>query len=96
MDQDARDVVAEPPASVFGECRSLLHGHVVAEFLESQIEVSTGVSANLAEARADPAHLRRPVSQVAGAHGPGPVDNNRDSQMGGGVIQDCFFGRRQS
>jgi carboxylate-amine ligase len=69
VDRDTRDVVAEPPASILAECRSLLHHHVVAEFLESQIEVSTGVCANVAAARADLAHLRETVSRVAGAHG---------------------------
>ena len=69
VDRDTRNVVAEPPASVLAESRRLLHDHVVAEFMESQIEVSTGVCTNLAEARADLAHLRRTVSQVARAHG---------------------------
>ena len=69
VDRDTRDVVAEPPASILAECQSLLHHHVVAEFLESQIEVSTGVCANVTEARADLAQLRETVSQVARAQG---------------------------
>jgi carboxylate-amine ligase len=73
VDRDTRDVAAEPPASILGECRNLLHGHVVAEFLESQIEVSTGVCSSLAEARTDLAHLRQTVSRVARAHGLGVI-----------------------
>lgn len=69
VDRDTRDVIAEPPTSVLAECRHLLHDHVVAEFLESQIEVSTGICTNLTEARADLVHLRQTVSQVARAHG---------------------------
>ena len=48
VDRDTRDVIAEPPASILAECRDLLHEHVVAEFLESQIEVSTGCKYRIA------------------------------------------------
>jgi carboxylate-amine ligase len=69
VDRVTRDVVAGPSNSILAECRELLQDHVVAEFLESQMEVSTGVCSSLAEARADLAHLRQTVSQVTESHG---------------------------
>ncbi len=73
VDRVTRDLVADPPKSMMEECEALLEGQVSPEFLRSQIEVETRVCATVAEARADLAHLRRTVAQVAGRHGCAPI-----------------------
>jgi len=69
VDPDSRDLITEAPPSMLPECEKLLEGQVTPEFLQSQIEVGTRVSATLRDARDDLTHLRRTVSQVAEAHG---------------------------
>ena len=73
VDRVSRDLVADPPKSMMEECEALLEGRVSPEFLRSQIEVETGVCETVAEARAELAHLRRTVAQVAGRHGCAPI-----------------------
>lgn len=73
VDRATRDLVADPPKSMMEECESLLEGRVSPEFLRSQIEVETRVCETVAEARAELAHLRRTVAQVAGRHGCAPI-----------------------
>ncbi len=73
VDRVTRDLVADPPKSMMQECEALLEGQVSPEFLRSQIEVETRVCATVAEARAELAHLRRTVAQVAGRHGCAPI-----------------------
>ena len=55
------------------ECQKRLEGRVTPEFLRCQIEVGTRVCSSLAEARADLAHLRATVAEVAAAHGLAPI-----------------------
>ena len=73
VDRTTRDLVTDPPESMMAECEALLKGQVNPEFLRSQIEVETRVCKTIAEARADLAHLRRTVSEVAGRHGFAPI-----------------------
>jgi glutamate---cysteine ligase / carboxylate-amine ligase len=73
VDRATRDVVDDPPPAMLVECEALLAGQVSPEFLRSQIEVGTRVCACLAEARADLAHLRRTVAEVAARHGMAPI-----------------------
>jgi glutamate---cysteine ligase / carboxylate-amine ligase len=73
VDRVTRDVVDDPPPAMLAACETLLAGQVGPEFLRSQIEVGTRVCADLVEARADLAHLRRTVAEVAGRHGMAPV-----------------------
>lgn len=73
VDRATRDVVDDPPPAMLAACETLLKGQVSPEFLRSQIEVETRVCRDLAEARADLAHLRRTVAEVAGRHGMAPV-----------------------
>ena len=54
---------------MMAECEARLEGQVTPEFLQCQIEVGTRVCASMAEARADLAHLRRTVAEVAERHG---------------------------
>jgi glutamate---cysteine ligase / carboxylate-amine ligase len=73
VDRASRDVVDDPPPAMLARCEALLAGQVSSEFLRSQIEVETRISTDLAEARADLAHLRRTMAAVAGEHGMAPV-----------------------
>ncbi len=73
VDRASRDLVSEPPASMMAECEARLSGQVSPEFLRSQIEVGTRVCRDMGEARADLAHLRATVAEVAGRHGMAPM-----------------------
>jgi carboxylate-amine ligase len=73
VDRASRDLVPEAPPGLFEECHALLPDQVSAEFLRSQIEVSTRVCSSLAEAAADLARLRATVAEVAGRHGLAPI-----------------------
>lgn len=73
VDRQTRDLVPDPPAAMLEECHKRLEGRVSPEFLRCQIEVGTRVCSGLAEARADLAHLRATVAEVAGAHGLAPI-----------------------
>jgi carboxylate-amine ligase len=73
VDRATRDLVPEAPPGLFEECHALLPDQVTAEFLRSQIEVSTRVCGSLAEAAADLARLRATVAEVAAGHGLAPI-----------------------
>ncbi|MGB8273829.1 MAG: carboxylate-amine ligase [Alphaproteobacteria bacterium] len=73
VDRETRDLVAEPPASMLPECEALIEEQVKPEFLRSQIEVGTRVCRSLPAARADLAHLRATVAEVAGRYGMAPI-----------------------
>jgi carboxylate-amine ligase len=73
VDRVTRDLVDDPPPDMLRECEKLLEGQVAPEFLRSQIEVGTRVCESIAEARADLAHLRWTVSEVAGRYGAAPI-----------------------
>ncbi len=73
VDRATRDLAADPPKSFMAEIEGLLEGQVSPEFLRSQIEVETRVCTTIAEARAELAHLRRTVAEVAGRHGCAPI-----------------------
>ena len=69
VDRASGELIRTAPAAMLGECEALLEGQVAPEFLQCQIEVSTRVAADLGEARAELARLRRTVAEVAGRHG---------------------------
>ena len=73
VDRQTRDLVPDPPEIMLEECHKRLEGRVSPEFLRCQIEVGTRVCSSLAEARADLAHLRATVAEVAAAHGLAPI-----------------------
>jgi carboxylate-amine ligase len=73
VDKATRDLVEDPPAELLGECEKRLPGQVSPEFLRSQVEVATKVCASLGEARAQLAHLRRTIAEVAGTFGMAPI-----------------------
>ena len=65
VNRASRDLMADPPATLFEACSRRLSEQVTPEFLRSQIEVGTPVCRSLSEARASLTHLRRCVSEVA-------------------------------
>lgn len=69
VDNETRNLISEMPASVLSDCEALLPGRVAPEFLQSQIEVCTGVAKTVPELRDELATLRQQVSHVAGQHG---------------------------
>lgn len=66
-------LAVEPPEALLQECSGLMGGQINPEFLKCQIEVSTRVCRNLAEARSDLVNLRKAVSEVAARHGLAPI-----------------------
>ncbi|MGI9464150.1 MAG: carboxylate-amine ligase [Aestuariivirgaceae bacterium] len=73
VDKASRDLVGEAPAELMSACESVLGGQVSPEFLQCQIEVGTQVCKTVKEARADLAHLRRTIADIAGEHGLAPI-----------------------
>jgi len=73
VDLTSRDLVPEPPATLLSACQAALAGQVSPEFLQSQIEVGTRVCSSLQDARAELAHLRTTVADVARSHGLAPI-----------------------
>ena len=69
VERESGEAIRESPPTMLAECEALLEGQVTPEFLQSQIEVGTRVSATVAAARDDLAHLRRTISSVAERHG---------------------------
>lgn len=65
--------LAEAPDALMQDCAADLEGQVSPEFLQCQIEIGTGVAANIAEAREDLRRLRRSVARHAGDYGLAPI-----------------------
>ncbi len=73
VDRKTRDLVNDPPESLFKECEKRLKGQVSPELLRSQIEVGTRVCKTVADAGADLARLRSCVIEVAGQYDYGVI-----------------------
>lgn len=73
VDLDSLEVASDPPSALLKELSERGGGQVSPEFLRSQIEVGTRVCRTLAEARADLAHLRSLVIEIARRHGLAPI-----------------------
>ncbi len=65
--------LADVPDALMEDCARELGDKVSPEFLACQIEVGTGVCANIAEAREDLGHLRRTISDCAAQYGMAPL-----------------------
>ncbi|MFP1633430.1 carboxylate-amine ligase [Zhengella sp. ZM62] len=72
VDAATLDLAAAPDA-LMNDCMKELESQVSPEFLQCQIEVGTRVCRSTAEARADLAHLRRTIMEVAGRYGLRPL-----------------------
>ncbi|MEM1264716.1 MAG: carboxylate-amine ligase [Pseudomonadota bacterium] len=69
VDAETRAVAARPPKGFMDACKSALGDRVTHEFLQSQVEVGTGVCRTVPEARAELTELRATVADAARAHG---------------------------
>ena len=65
--------LADVPDALMRDCARALGDKVSPEFLACQIEVGTGICANIAEARADLGHLRRTIAECAAQYGLAPL-----------------------
>ncbi len=72
VDRDTLDL-AEAPQEMMDACAEALGGQVSPEFLKCQVEIGTGVCANITEARADLKRLRGTVAEIAGRYGMAPL-----------------------
>jgi glutamate---cysteine ligase / carboxylate-amine ligase len=69
VDPQTRDLAASPPKEFMVRCKDRLGDRVTHELLQAQVEVGTDVCRTAAEARADLAHLRGTVAEIAREHG---------------------------
>ncbi len=65
VDPETRALAKLQPAGFMGRCKEILGPKVTHEFLQSQIEVGTGVCATIGEARTDLVALRRAIAEAA-------------------------------
>ncbi len=65
--------LTDVPDALMRDCEAALGEKVSPEFLACQIEVGTGVCANIAEARADLGALRRAIADCAAEYGLAPL-----------------------
>ena len=73
VDRASRDLAVSPPPEMLAECERRLQGRVTPEFLQTQIEVATGICDTMDQARAELAFLRRTVADVADDYGLAPI-----------------------
>ena len=73
VDRETGDLVEDLPEGLMRDCEQIIGGQVSPEFLRSQIEIGTKVSATLGEARQDLARLRRAIADVSGEYGLAPI-----------------------
>jgi len=73
VDKTTRDLCADPPRSVMGECEKRMRGQVSPEFMRAQIEIGTRVCHTVDEVRQDLARLRGTIVDVTGQHGLAPM-----------------------
>jgi glutamate---cysteine ligase / carboxylate-amine ligase len=73
VDPETRDLAADPPEELLGECEKRLGDLIKPEFLKSQIEVATGVCKTIADGREELSRLRGTVAEIANKHGLSPI-----------------------
>ena len=69
VDRETRDLVPDMPDGLLAACEEITVGMVSPEFIRSQIEVGTPVSASVKEVRAYLARMRADVSKVVSEYG---------------------------
>lgn len=65
VDPETRALASTQPPEFMARCKERLGGRVTHEFLQSQVEIGTGVCATVGEARAELLELRRVVAETA-------------------------------
>lgn len=72
VDRETCDLV-QAPAALMDACKADLEDQVSPEFLQCQIEIGTGVCADVGQARQDLKRLRSAVARHAADHGLAPI-----------------------
>ena len=72
VDVETYDLACAPDA-MMDACKADLQGKVSPEFLQCQIEIGSGICADIAEARDDLRHLRATVAKHAAKYGLAPI-----------------------
>jgi carboxylate-amine ligase len=65
VDPATRSLANTQPPEFMARCKEILGGRVAHEFLQSQVEIGTGVCETVADARAELLELRRTISETA-------------------------------
>ena len=69
VDPETRSLATRPPSQFMVRCKEILGPKVTHEFLQSQVEVGTGVCRTIGEARAELGALRTAIAEAAREHG---------------------------
>ncbi|WMS41312.1 carboxylate-amine ligase [Acuticoccus sp. MNP-M23] len=69
IDPETRALASRPPKGFMARCKEVLGNNVTHEFLQSQVEIGTGVCHTVADARAELITMRRAVAEAAKDHG---------------------------
>ena len=69
VDPVTRSLASRQPPEFMARCKERLGGRVTHEFLQSQVEIGTGVCATVGEARAELIELRSAVAETAAEFG---------------------------
>jgi carboxylate-amine ligase len=73
VDVRTRDVCSDPRADLLKEITARGEGQISPKFLRGQVEVGTQPCRTMRDLRADLAHLRSTIADVAGPHGIAPI-----------------------
>ncbi|MEO0962076.1 MAG: carboxylate-amine ligase [Pseudomonadota bacterium] len=73
VNRETRDLVSEPPADLLPRMSDAIGTQVSPEFLQSQVEIGTGICETPADVRADLMRLRGAVYEVAAEYGYAPI-----------------------
>ncbi len=65
VDAETRALAARPPSEFMARCKEILGGKVTHEFLQSQVEIGTGVCRTVADARQQLLELRQTIAATA-------------------------------
>jgi glutamate---cysteine ligase / carboxylate-amine ligase len=65
IDPETRSLAGRQPEGFMARCKEILGSRVTHEFLQSQVEIGTGVCRTVGEARAELLDLRRAVAASA-------------------------------
>jgi glutamate---cysteine ligase / carboxylate-amine ligase len=69
VDPETRSLANRPPPGFMAQCKEVLGEKVTHEFLQSQVEIGTGVCRTVAEARQELTGLRETIAAAARDHG---------------------------
>ncbi|MEO1105352.1 MAG: YbdK family carboxylate-amine ligase, partial [Pseudomonadota bacterium] len=69
VNPETRALESRPPSEFMVRCKEILGGKVTHEYLQSQVEIGTGVCRTIGDARVELKALRKAVSETAIEHG---------------------------